>query len=165
LRAQENREMARPVRKLLLPLILWACVSQSPANADLIWGANGHPFNAYPGIPYERQLDLVRDLGMTSYRVDISSLDHIPRLARLIAAAKEREITILPLLTPPVSLEKDTPETLYQQARTFATKVISPFKDDIKDCEPAARWVAIVKSTPLAPPAFKVGRAHLGALQ
>jgi hypothetical protein len=124
--------MARPVRKLLLPLILWACVSLSPANADLIWGANGHPFNAYPGIPYERQLDLVRDLGMTSYRVDISSLEHIPRLARLIAAAKEREITILPLLTPPVSLEKDTPETLYQQARTFATKVISPFKDDIK---------------------------------
>jgi hypothetical protein len=113
-------------------LLFLVFTPRTPAHADLIWGANGHPFTAYPGIPYERQLDLVRDLGMTSYRVNISSLDHIPLLASLIALGKERGVTILPLLTPPVSLEKDAAETLYQQARAFATKLITPFKDDIK---------------------------------
>ena len=52
----------------------------SAAAADLQWGVNGHPLAAYAGIPFERQLDHVQDLGMKSYRVDVADIVSAPQL-------------------------------------------------------------------------------------
>lgn len=102
-------------------------------RADLLWGANGHPFSAYPGIPVERQLDYLEDLGMKSYRVNFSDVGKASELATLVKEAKARGLTILPALTPfgRASLDKESPEELYRKSREFAVQLASEFKDDI----------------------------------
>lgn len=102
------------------------------ANPAFIWGVNGHPFTAYPDIDIDEQIELIRKLGLTSYRVNISSLDHAPRLHELLKQAKKYDIDILPVLTPPLELEKLDKETLYQRAHDFAVYFVSRFKDDIR---------------------------------
>lgn len=113
-------------------LVLLVKLMSSPAQADLIWGVNGHPFTAYPGIAFDQQLDFVKDLGMTSYRVNISSITQTSRLGRLIEFAKPRGIDILPVLTPNLDLEKSSTEDLYRWSRAFAVYLVSRFKDDIR---------------------------------
>jgi hypothetical protein len=114
-------------------LMFFVALFQSSARADdLIWGVNGHPFTAYPGIEYDAQLDEIRDLGLTTYRVNISSLDQSDRLAKLLSLAKPRGIRILPVLTPPVDLAGSPPETIYSQAKAFAAYFVSRFKSEIK---------------------------------
>jgi hypothetical protein len=84
------------------------------ATADFLWGVNGHPITAYPGVRIARQLDFIEDLGLKSYRVNISSEDNADDLAALVAAAKKRGIEMLPVITPQaVDLEKDSPDELY----------------------------------------------------
>ncbi|RWM99709.1 MAG: DUF4214 domain-containing protein [Mesorhizobium sp.] len=100
--------------------------------ADLLWGVNGHPFNAYPGISIEQQLDYVRDLGMKSYRVNISSADSASKLAELVKAGKERGVEILPVITPDLDLDNQSVDELYAQAYDLASTLVSRFKDDIR---------------------------------
>ena len=102
------------------------------AEPAFIWGVNGHPFTAYPDIGIDEQIEQMRRLGLTSYRVNMSSLDHAPRLRELIRQAKKHDIEILPVLTPPLALEKLDGGTLYQRARAFAVYFVSRFKDDIR---------------------------------
>ncbi|WP_287071635.1 DUF4214 domain-containing protein [Mesorhizobium sp.] len=116
---------------------LWttlACLLGMTAScaADLLWGVNGHPFTAYPGISIEQQLDYVRDLGMKSYRVNISSLDSATKLAELVKAGKERGVEILPVITPGLDLDNGTVDDLYAQAYHLASTLVSRFKDDIR---------------------------------
>ncbi len=116
---------------------LWttlACLLGMTAScaADLLWGVNGHPFNAYPGISIEQQLDYVRDLGMKSYRVNISSADSATKLAELVKAGKERGVQILPVITPELDLDNGTVDDLYAQAYHLASTLVSRFKDDIR---------------------------------
>ena len=99
---------------------------------DLMWGVNGHPFTSYPGVSIEQQLEYIRDLGMTSYRVNVESAGAAPALARLARAAKERGIAILPVVTPKYDLDKAAAEDLYAKARQLAVALISPLKDDIR---------------------------------
>jgi hypothetical protein len=108
-------------------------VAFSPsARSDVLWGVNGHPLVSYPGVTIERQLGLLQDLGLKSYRVDISGLDQMARLAQLVAAAKSRGIQILPVVAPALSLDKDTPEQLYAKAHALASTLVARFKDDIR---------------------------------
>ncbi|TIP82877.1 MAG: hypothetical protein E5X58_38345, partial [Mesorhizobium sp.] len=100
--------------------------------ADLLWGVNGHPFTAYPGISIEQQLDYVRDLGMKSYRVNISSPDGATKLAELVKAGKQRGVQILPVITPDLDLDNGTVDDLYAQAYDLASTLVSRFKDDIR---------------------------------
>lgn len=100
--------------------------------ADLLWGVNGHPFNAYPGISIEQQLDYIRDLGMKSYRVNISSADSATKLAELVKAGKERGVQILPVITPELDLDNESIDDLYAQAYQLASTLVSRFKDDIR---------------------------------
>lgn len=102
------------------------------ARADVLWGINGHPLVSYPGVKIDRQLDLVKDLGLKSYRVDIGRLDQMPRLARLVAAAKARGVQILPVIVPGLRLDKETPEQLYAKAHALASTLVARFKDDIR---------------------------------
>jgi hypothetical protein len=74
-------------------------------------GVNGHPITAYPGVRIDRQLDFIEDLGLKSYRVNISSETNADDLAALVAAAKKRGIEMLPVIFPQaVDLEKDSPD-------------------------------------------------------
>jgi hypothetical protein len=102
-------------------------------RADVLWGINGHPITAYPGIPLERQLDFVRDLGLKSYRVNVTGEHHAEILGELVAAGKARGVEILPVITPEaIDLEKDDPEKLYGKARQLAFTLGSRFKNDIR---------------------------------
>lgn len=105
-----------------------------PASAaDLLWGVNGHPITAYPGIPVERQLDFTKDLGLKSYRVNVTSEDNADMLADLVDAGKARGIEILPVITPAgIDLDKDSPEELYAKTRKLAVTLGTRFKDDIR---------------------------------
>jgi hypothetical protein len=97
-----------------------------------MWGANGHPFVSYPGASYAQQLDYLKDLGMTSYRVDIVSLDQADGLARLVRLAKARGIEILPVITPALDLDKLAADELYAKAHALATALVTRFKDHIR---------------------------------
>ncbi|MBZ9677677.1 DUF4214 domain-containing protein [Mesorhizobium sp. ES1-1] len=112
--------------------LLWMMITTGSSAADLLWGVNGHPFNAYPGISIERQLDFIHDLGMKSYRVNISNADSAGRLAELIKAGKVRGIEILPVITPELDLDHTTADELYAQAYRLASTLVSRFKDDIR---------------------------------
>jgi hypothetical protein len=102
----------------------------SPALAEgWTLGVNGHPLVSYPGVSFAEQLDLVKAAGLSAYRVDVSS-DDAPtqaRFADLLAAARARGVTILPVLVPPVSLKTQTPEALRARAYAFANAYLKRF--------------------------------------
>ena len=103
----------------------------SAAKAEFIWGINGHPLNAYSGVSAEEQLDYVKDLGLTSYRVNISETGQIDELRRVVDLAKERGLTILPVITPPFDLSAETPADLEKKSYDLAMTIVSAFKDEI----------------------------------
>lgn len=124
--------MGAKISRLSLLLSFLAAMTAA-ASAEVLWGANGHPFYAYPGIPIARQLDFLADLGMKSYRVDISGTDRADDLAVLVEEAKKHEIQILPVITPGnIDLLKDDPDTLYEKAFDLAVALVSRFKNDIR---------------------------------
>ncbi|WP_099864348.1 DUF4214 domain-containing protein [Pararhizobium haloflavum] len=104
------------------------------AFADpVIWGVNGHPIASYPGVDIDQQLDYVADLGMTSYRVDISHESEVVTLAELARAGKARGIEILPVITPGnVDLDEDSVPELHAKARALAIALAAPLKDEIR---------------------------------
>lgn len=103
------------------------------ASAGILWGVNGHPLTAYPGIGIGRQLDQVADLGMKSYRVNISTADEADGLEALVEAGRARGVTILPVVTPGgIDLDRDASEALYRTAFKLAVTLGSRFKNDIR---------------------------------
>lgn len=104
----------------------------APASADLLWGVNGHPIISYPDVPIEKQLDFVKDLGLKSYRVNVTSADEADKLASVVVAGKERGIDILPVITPGLDLAENSPDQLYSAARKLAVTLGSRFKSDIR---------------------------------
>jgi hypothetical protein len=122
------------IARLLLCALCLACLG-SPAHSEqraFIWGVNGHPLTAYPGVDYDKQLDLVQDLGLTSYRVNVSEPRHILQLVELVNKAKARNIEILPVLTPGVDMDDMAPKDLRREAYSFALAVVSPLKGKVK---------------------------------
>lgn len=110
-----------------------ACLSVAApaARADMLWGVNGHPLTAYPGVSIDQQLDLLVELKLKSYRVDVTHLSDLDRLGDIIAAAATRDLTVLPILIPPVDLKQDSTDELYAKARAFAVAVVSRFKKNV----------------------------------
>jgi hypothetical protein len=103
----------------------------SPAQAAFLWGANGHPLSAYPGTSIKEQFDFLADLGMKSYRVNISGMDQADQLAAVVAEARKHGIAVLPVITPG-GLDSDDPKVLYQRAFDLAAGLVSRFKTDIR---------------------------------
>ncbi|MEZ5856454.1 MAG: hypothetical protein R3D67_17530 [Hyphomicrobiaceae bacterium] len=101
-------------------------------EARFVWGINGHPLVSYPGVGIDEQLNLVADLGLTSYRVDVTNVNQSDRLGQLIEKGQHLGIDILPVLIPPGSLDKDAPEALYKSAYDFAVHFVTRFKDSVK---------------------------------
>ena len=115
---------------------LWICLALlatlvSPAPAAFLWGANGHPFYAYPGTSIKEQFDFLADLGMKSYRVNISGMNKADELAAVVAEGKKHGIEVLPVITPG-DLDSNDPKVLYQRAFDLAVGLVSRFKDDIR---------------------------------
>jgi uncharacterized protein DUF4214/putative glycosyl hydrolase len=104
--------------------------AQPPAQ-QIVWGANGHPLISYPGVAIEEQLDALRDLGMTSYRVDITDISYIGELREIVAKARARGITILPVVTPQFDMAQESPESLEKRAYGLAFALVSSFKGQI----------------------------------
>ena len=98
---------------------------------ELIWGVNGHPLASYPGVSLETQLDHIRELGLTSYRVDISSTERLLDLQHLVREAKLRGITMLPVITPGFEMDKEEAELLERKAYGLAFGLVSSFKGEI----------------------------------
>jgi hypothetical protein len=112
-------------------IVLPACLGMTAAQADPIWGANGHPFSAYPGVSLDQQLGYMHDLGLKSYRVNISDLKSAPALAELVAKGKPLGIEILPVITPPLDLKTLPTEELRKKAYDLAFGLVSQFKGKI----------------------------------
>jgi hypothetical protein len=112
-----------------------ACLlaTAAPASADFLWGVNGHPITSYPGVPIDKQLDFIKDLGLKSYRVNVTGEDSADMLGSLVDAGKARGIDILPVLTPEgIDLDKDSPGVLYGKTRKLAVALGTRFKNDIR---------------------------------
>ena len=101
------------------------------ARAELLWGVNGHPLAAY-STPITVQLDLMKETGLKSYRVDVSDVLRADALGQLINEAKKRDIEILPVLTPGLDLDKTDPKALYAKAFNFAATIVSRFQHDVR---------------------------------
>jgi sugar phosphate isomerase/epimerase len=101
---------------------------QAAGAKDLIWGANGHPITAYPGIPFEAQLDLVAALGLTQYRVNTRGDGSPEALEALLPLAQARGITILPILHPDVDLDRDPVRVLTRRAFELGRDMAARFK-------------------------------------
>jgi hypothetical protein len=109
-----------------------AILGAATARAEPLWGVNGHPFNAYPGVSFDQQLAYMHDLGLKSYRVNISELKSAPALGELTAKAEALGIAILPVITPPFDLKTMPPEELRSRSRELAFGLVSQFKGKIR---------------------------------
>src|SRR5262245_26029793 len=114
--------------RLVCAGLLWLALG-GPARAELLWGANGHPFTAYAGVSVDEQLAFLADLGLSSYRVNIS--DSASALEALVAKAKPLGIAVLPVLTPSLSLDALAPDVLRARSYEFAFGLVSRFKGRI----------------------------------
>ena len=101
------------------------------ARSGLLWGANGHPLTAYPGISADEQIRLVAAAGMRSYRIDVTHEDQVDRLAGIIAVAKAHNVEILPILIPPVDLKQQDEATLYRESFDYAALFLKRFQSDV----------------------------------
>lgn len=105
----------------------------SISSAEIMWGVNGHPITAYPGIEIEEQLELISDLGMKSYRINVSFADSAPHLADIVREAKARGIEILPVVTPGgLDLDNESPQRLYDKAYDLAFVLGSAIGDEVR---------------------------------
>jgi hypothetical protein len=120
---------------LTLPLPA-AAQSQNAArpwlNEPMIWGVNGHPFTAYPGIDWDDQLDDVLSLGLTHYRINTRPDGSVPYLDRLLPMAQARGVTLMPLLQPEIDWERDTPEELYRRSYDLGRGMAERYRGRVK---------------------------------
>ena len=123
--------MTRSFSLALVAAAFFMMPAARAAQPNFVWGANGHPLVSYPGISVKEQLDALRDLGFTSYRVDISSEEKSGALRDLVREGKRRGIAVLPLITPKFDLDKETPESLRKQAYDLAVALVSPLKGEV----------------------------------
>jgi hypothetical protein len=126
-------------RFALIAALFFACwmlsaqhIGQTASAAELKWGVNGHPFTAYPGVSLAEQLDAVKALGLKSYRVNISGMDHAEQLATLVKLAKQRDIEILPVITPRLNLDLESASALYEKSYRLAQVLVRRFRRDIR---------------------------------
>lgn len=107
-------------------------------RSDLLLGINGHPLNTYAynassstvaGVNYETQATMIQQMGMSWYRVDVSTnasgqaVNHA-KMLDLIAKCAAKNIKVLPMIYDRCDYT-GTPEEAYNEAFTqmagFAT--------------------------------------------
>jgi hypothetical protein len=118
----------------LLPFTLSSAYAQpSPPQRPwleepMVWGVNGHPFTAYPNIPWGRQLDDTLRLGMQHYRVNTRGDGSHEYMDTLLPMAEARGVVILPMIQPEVDWVNDTPEAIYERAYALGRSMASRYR-------------------------------------
>src|SRR5688572_23010380 len=96
---------------------------------SITWGVSGHPLWAYgSNMPIPKQMDMIRDLGLKSYRVDLNqaSTHQMNVLSTLITEGKAEGIGILPILLPGVS-EFQSESAAYSAAKALGSAYAAKF--------------------------------------
>jgi hypothetical protein len=109
-------------------------------NGDRMnFGVNGHPFNgtAYSdvvGVDYATQISLLRDAGLTWYRVTVgvpASGNDFPSVDRLQVLAQAGGVHLLPIIVPTLDRKTSSLDDLYKQSYSAAFRIVSHFKSSI----------------------------------
>lgn len=108
-----------------------------PAETNFYLGVNGHPVNqaAYMKISPTEQIKLVKSLGMSIYRVDITTNEQglikmHDRYLSLKRAADSAKVTLLPMLYPGSLDFEATEEVSYQVGYEIGAAFVSNYQDD-----------------------------------
>ncbi|MDD2307882.1 MAG: glycosyl hydrolase [Prolixibacteraceae bacterium] len=108
-------------------------------SQNLELGINGHPFVqvGYKDVSIQDQLDLVKEIGAKWYRVDCygqaTQPQFLPHIKELVAEAKKRGISILPVIFPPVDIKKETDvNKIYKISYDYSKKLVHELKQDVK---------------------------------
>ncbi|WP_134089257.1 hypothetical protein, partial [Olivibacter sp. XZL3] len=117
------------------PNTTMAAASSKSSTFD--FGVNGHPLGppSYTNVSAKEQIALIKKLGMTSYRFDVSTLSNGKmhtdfRFQPLKKAAKEAGVTLVPMLyTQGLDLNMKLSEA-YHQGRRRAEAFAQRYKDD-----------------------------------
>lgn len=121
--------------------ILFLLITYSSSIAftqNIEFGLNGHPFTqtVFKDVNIKTQLDLVKEIGATWYRVDVkgNALDpqRISELKELVAEARKRGLKVLPIIFPPLAINsEDNLVDIYNISFTYSKDLVSKFKNDI----------------------------------
>ena len=124
---------------------IWLILGSPPASvpaAELQLGVTGHPFQqeGYRDVPVATQLQWVQRLGAGWYRSDWGSWagepEGLARLDTLVDEADRRQIKLLPILFPPVDLDREDDQSrIYKTSFEFASRVVEHFKGSIRHWE------------------------------
>ncbi len=122
---------------------LYLFMNRSPVLGEIppqgfIMGINGKApeQEMYEFIPPEEQMKLIRELGISWYRVAWSDQSTPEQIDRILNAADAAHITILPVLTPRMDLKMDRPLSEYEaEAEKYARKWVGRYSSRVKTWE------------------------------
>ena len=128
--------MQRPLSSMLSGFLSILMLGMSSGNAQMRplvrvdFGINGHALvpGAYTDVSLDKQITLLRALGLRTYRVNInpSHADKFARLSRLTFLARRSGIRILPnVILPPQQYKDET--SAYNDARRAMAAMASRF--------------------------------------
>lgn len=101
------------------------------ARHDLIWGVNGHPITAYPGIELNEQFELIRELGFSHYRINLRGDGSPDQLDNILKIAASWDISIIPILLPDVNLKEDAYDDIRATSFELGQEMAKNFRDRI----------------------------------
>ena len=126
----------------LVAIFIGMAINVFAASGPFHWGINGHPVSqeAYWDVPLSVQLDLVSELHVGWYRIDIGSKAFVANTLRcdeFVSGAEERKLRILPVLlsSPGPWSATATPEEIRKSATAFAQSIVSRYKGRITHWE------------------------------
>lgn len=113
--------------------------TQELASTSFKLGVNGHPLGpkSYTSVSAVQQMKILKSMGMNVYRIDVLSKIENGKVAvsetlynSVIKAAKEANVTLLPMLYPrDLNLSMGRTEA-YARGRRLAEKFAANYKDD-----------------------------------
>lgn len=125
----QNGFLVTVVMSAVLMLVMPIARATDPA---FIWGVNGHPLASYHGVTLEEQVAALKALGVHSYRVDLQSIEQLPRLKELVNLANSGGVEVLPVFTPKIDLNTATIDEVYSTSKTLAYETATMLRDQIK---------------------------------
>jgi hypothetical protein len=131
--------MEGTVKLLTVGAILSVMVALSPsAGRAQMLGVNGHPFdgkeyNDVTGVSFAQQIKLVRQLGLTWYRINVPVLpsgNDFSAMDKLQSLAERNHVRLLPIIIPQVNLGGSL-SAIQQEAYQAAVSIVSHYKGQI----------------------------------
>lgn len=112
--------------------------AQTKASSAFSLGVNGHPLGpiSYTSVPAKEQINLLKKLGMTSYRIDVLTVEKTGKMRThylyepLKKAADAAGVTLVPMLYSQGLDLKMTMSQAYNQGRKVAEAFAQQYKDD-----------------------------------